>query len=193
MVEEARLSEREALWAALDTDGRLVFSYWDSLCGPDESLPRKVDFDPVCVARALEKIQLVDIVEGPEEFRYRLVGTREVSERGFDPTGRSVADGFLGRSADIVLDNYRHVVKTGAPYCKRYWFRKVHRSPIQETSLFLPLADADGRLAHILVYSYQEIRPEDAPESDLIESPSSFAGRLAPDRDNTPPGPANAT
>ena len=142
----------------LDPNGMRLLEYWRSLRLGLET-PRKSDFDPTQIPQALPGIQIVDIVDGPEQFKYRLVGTREVEVRGNDPTGKPVSHGYFGPSAEAVLENYQRAVEENAPVCVVDRFSKANSFPVIDVSLFLPLANGDGTLRHILVYSYQR-RPE---------------------------------
>eukprot|EP00752_Nemacystus_decipiens_P013096 g11585.t1 len=82
---------------ALDGPGADLLAYWRGKA-PATGLPTKAAMDPTAFPKALPGIQIVECVPPPERFRYRLVGTREVAARGFDPTGRPVAEGFFGTS-----------------------------------------------------------------------------------------------
>ena len=70
-------------------------------------MPRRADIDPADFKSHLPGILLVD-VEGTDArgvgiFRYRVVGTGEVTLRGHDPTGKRVEEGFFGPSlADVI-------------------------------------------------------------------------------------------
>ena len=112
---------------------------------------------------ALPGIQLVDLLPTPVEFRYRLVGTREVEMRGFDPTGRPVADGFIGTSVEEVFDNYRSAVAARAPMCTVGSFLKVNDVPVTDISIFLPRSSDGGTVVCVMVYSYQRSLLEGGP------------------------------
>ena len=75
-------------------DVRLVLDYWQEKCA-GRLMPARADIDPGDLRRFLPHITLVDVVDDPRRFVYRLVGTSEVELRGFDPTGKSVADAYF--------------------------------------------------------------------------------------------------
>ncbi len=138
----------------MDAAGRDVLRCWLKWCG-DLHLPPKNRLDPLAFPKALPGIQLVQVTDSLDEFIYRLVGTREVEVRGFDPTGRPVAEGFFGATAEDVLENYRNAVKAEGPMCDVDTFRKVNDVDVIDISLFLPMTE-DGEIRYILVYSYQK-------------------------------------
>lgn len=142
----------------LDQSGKSVLAYWHELKG-DRHFPRKSDFDPMRVPRALPGLLIVELGPGRDAFRYRLVGTREVDIRGRNPTGLQVTEGFIGESLEQVLGNYRHLVETEAPFTVKGVFRKSNGVWVEDVSLFLPMADNADELKFAFVYSYQRPPP----------------------------------
>ena len=97
--------------------------------------------------------EVVDVVPDERHYVYRLVGTADAEVRGYDPTGKSVREGFFGPSAETVLANYDRVVSTRAPYLDpRHYVATTGRYVTQET-IFLPLSDDGENVNKILVYS----------------------------------------
>lgn len=138
----------------LDESGHAVLNYWNEL-RQGQPFPDKSSFDPTRVPRALPGIQIVELVEKPVEFKYRLIGTREVDARGWDPTGKPVVEGFVGPSAEKVLEHYYRTIEAEAPLGVAGIFRKYNGVWIEDFSLFLPMAGKTGDLQYIFVYSYQ--------------------------------------
>ena len=139
---------------------------WQSRCHPDiqkmlaywqgkrrgRSMPSRADIDPAELVGLLPYIILVDVVDDPRRFVYRLVGTGEVEVRGNDPTGRSVADGYFAASAEAAMANYERVCRSHEPYYEEDRFQVVHRW-VNEANLFLPLSDDGERVNKVLVFS----------------------------------------
>ena len=65
---------------------RGIYKYWDSK-RQGRRMPSTTDMDPVEIPEYLSNVILVDVFYEPLWFRYRLVGTDSVKNRGFDPTG----------------------------------------------------------------------------------------------------------
>src|SRR5205807_1186580 len=60
-----------------------VFQYWRDITG-NRVLPRRADLDPAAIPRLLPHVILVEVhgADSPR-YRYRLIGTDNVRERGF--------------------------------------------------------------------------------------------------------------
>jgi len=126
--------------------------YWRGLraqCGGD--LPPVDRVEPLDMRPALGNVMLLEAIDGEDDFRYRLYGSRIAERSGFDMTGKRTRDipthpaiGLFYRvqyaavSARREALFSRHVppVSVGV----RYWDRLV-----------LPMADADGMARHFLV------------------------------------------
>lgn len=149
---------------SLDERGRRLFDYWREKRGA-RKMPARGDLAPSDFPDLLPDIALVDVLDQEPHLRYRLVGTRQVAARGFDPTGRPVIEGHLGRHIpgmrEQVLSNYRRVIESGKPL-----FRDTsiaghdNRGDIllggrlvARFSLFLPLSASGDAIDMILVYS----------------------------------------
>jgi hypothetical protein len=153
--------------AALDARGRRLFEYWRAKRGA-RKMPCRGDLSPDDIPDLLPDIGLVDVLAEPPHLRYRLVGTRQVAARGYDPTGQPVAEFHLGRDIpgmrEQVLSNYRRVIDSGKPL-----FRDTSIAGhdnrgdillggrlIARFSLFLPLSTDGASVDMILVYSRLE-------------------------------------
>lgn len=147
---------------ALDAPGRKLLAFWREN-GTQEHPPARTLFDPTDHPKALPGIQIVEWVGPPDDFRYRLAGTREVENRGLDPTGKPVRDAFFGGSAEAVIEKYQRAITDRQPMISEDAFRTARGVPTLDVSLFLPLADADDALRFILVYSHQRTLPRDHP------------------------------
>jgi hypothetical protein len=139
---------------------------WKSSCHPDtlkvldywegkrrgRSMPRRADIEPGEIRQFLPYISLIDAVDDDRRFVYRLVGTGEVAVRGYDPTGKSVGDGYFASSAAAAMANYQRVCDSRAPYYESDAFQVVDRY-INEANLFLPLSDDGEKVNMVLVFS----------------------------------------
>ena len=150
-----RTYQGDSMAEHLDPDGLVVLERWRHWRA-DRRLPRKRDLEPLDFPSALPGIRLVEVTEGPSRFRYRLVGTREVDIGGWDPTGRTVTEGFLGPDLPSVLKKYETVVEHCIPICTVDLFRKQNGVEIVDTCLFLPFsADGSDNVDYVLAYCFQ--------------------------------------
>lgn len=134
---------------------REMYEHWLELRG-GRVLPFRSDFDPARIKRHLPSIMLVDVQWEPLDFVYRLVGTREAETRGYDPTGRRVADAFFANSAEHALDNYRYVAMEKSVLYDCESVSVPGNRYVGDESVFLPFTLGGERVDQILVYSHCE-------------------------------------
>lgn len=144
--------EPERIRAELDDNGCRVFEHWLGLCPDNGQPPERSLIDPLDFPFALPGISLVDVQGTRDEFHYRLVGTRDVQERGHDPTWKKVKDTYFAHSADVVLDLYEDA-RRGRAFVAVERFRKDNGVPVTDAALFMPLTDVDGAVTTVMVYS----------------------------------------
>jgi hypothetical protein len=132
-------------------DMRKVLEYWEQKCA-GRRMPSRADIDPVDLRRFLPHITLVDVVDDPRRYVYRLVGTQEVEIRGSDPTGKSVIEAYFATSAEEALKNYDTVCTTRAPLYVLDPFQSVERFRSEE-DLFLPLSNDGETVNMVMIFS----------------------------------------
>jgi hypothetical protein len=132
-----------------DDCARQLWRWW-SAADKHAVPPRREDFDPVGVPRALASITIFDVEPDPWRFRVRIVGTRIVEETGRDTTGVYLDQ--LENSESIAVR-----ARWAAENCQPYLMPKA---PVAWTpkrfkhysALALPLVDDSGRTCMILYY-----------------------------------------
>lgn len=145
-MDEMRRRCRPATWA--------FYSYWDSKKHrPDSTrvaIPSRADLDPVEMRPWLAHLQLIDVFENPRRLVYRLVGETDVAFRGYNPTGRTVEEGLIGRSAEDTMQNYALVIDRRLPVYD--WAEYMSSSGYlrSQEGLLLPLSD-DGETVNMVV------------------------------------------
>jgi hypothetical protein len=131
---------------------QLIYGYWLTQRG-SRPMPRRSDLDPADIPpRLLPGITLVDVVPDPRRYVYRLVGTMEAEVRGYDPTGRSVAEAYFGENAADATECYDLVVNARAPVLDPLPFLERRRGYRGAESLFLPLSNDGAAVNMILVF-----------------------------------------
>lgn len=134
---------------------RDIFAYWDRRRG-SRRMPTPSEMDPSEFANHLPGIVLVEVRRNPPDFFYRSVGAREVSARGFDPTGKSVSDYWYGGDREAVLGNYNYVVTQGAFLYEFERFIGPSGKYVTDETLFMPLSPDDRTVTEILTYTHYE-------------------------------------
>lgn len=73
-----------------DCDWRIrrLYDYWRSVHPASGGLPGRQHIDPAAISELLPWLWMVDVERNPLRFRYRLVGTEQVSVMEADLTGR---------------------------------------------------------------------------------------------------------
>ncbi len=131
---------------------RAFYEYWDSK-RKGRSMPSRADLDPVEMKSFLASMILVDVKRKPLDFVYRLVGTKEVEARGFDPTGRTVANGSFGATVEEVLTNYRIVSEKKCVVYDREGVPSDIPNLWQGDAILLPLSDDDETVNMVVTFT----------------------------------------
>ncbi len=99
-----------------------LHGYWLSRC-QGRPFPPRADIDPVDIPALLEYLMLVDVLDEPLDFRYRLVGGHIVAQTGRSLQGQTmramIADGHpLERALqEKAMRVGEEVVRGSAPVC----------------------------------------------------------------------------
>lgn len=137
---------------------RELLTYWNDRRG-SQDMPRRSDFDPMDIPRHLPGILLIDVEgvrpDGIGIYRYRVVGGNEVANRGHNPTGRLVEEGFYAESLEDALAHYEAVRRSRRPVYDRVTFLDERGRPVREDTILVPFSEDGTTVSQILVYSEQ--------------------------------------
>lgn len=93
---------------------RRLFAYWQSkLRG--RTFPSRRDLDPREFAFALGHVLLIDVLENPQRFRFRLHGSVLSFRARYDMTGRLVDELPNDENRAVLLQRCRKLVETRQP------------------------------------------------------------------------------
>jgi hypothetical protein len=129
-----------------------VFEYWRAKAG-SRVMPARADLDPVDIPALLPNIMLVD-VEGPDRFRYRLIGTDCAQAHGVDATGRYLDDVITDAPyRSFVIGLYAECVGKRRPiYSETLFGAKAGHGTGREVRVaFMPLSDDGARVNMVFV------------------------------------------
>jgi hypothetical protein len=132
------------------------YRYWDRK-RRGRRMPSRADMQPAEMKPFLPGIVLVAVSRDPLRLTYRLVGTREVDYRGFDPTGKDVATSFAGSSQDEVLKNYELVIESRSFVYDQDCLLSADHSFQEAGTLLLPLSDDDDAVNMVIVYNHYRL------------------------------------
>ncbi|MBL8303077.1 MAG: PAS domain-containing protein [Ideonella sp.] len=136
-----------------------IHAYWERKRST-RLLPSRSQIDPAELKQFLPGITLVDVGASAEDLRYRLVGTANVESRGYDPTGKSVAENLFGRSKAEILENYRLVVTSKQPLYDGHMLPTTSGFSREAGTIYLPLSTDGQSVDKILIYvDYAQAEP----------------------------------
>jgi hypothetical protein len=134
-----------------------LYRYWADRRSARE-FPSRADIDPVEFGYALGRVSLIDVLEDPRRFRYRVVSTMLTEHLGYEMTGRFLDELPAGEMRAYTERLYTHAL--------------ARRLPIYETdgivldgwrwsheALVLPLSSDGQRIDMLMVYRITR-RPE---------------------------------
>lgn len=120
-----------------------AFRYWNQKRGSGRTMPSRRDIDPIEVPQFLPHLQLTEVTDCGERFRYRLVGTAIIEAFGTEVTGKYVDELFSGERYRFIYEFYRVVCVTRQPVFSRSLYLGTKDVDLTANRLLLPLS-ADG-------------------------------------------------
>lgn len=132
------------------------YRYWDGK-RQNRPMPSRADIDPAEIIGFLPGVILVDVGRDPFRLTYRLVGTREVDARGYDPTGKSVFEHCIGVDPQEIIENYRLVVEDKRIVFDPEVIRSAEVQLEEVGCLYLPLSTDGETVDMVLIYSHHRM------------------------------------
>ena len=107
IMPEARLPALEIIQGGL--------SYWEQIRA-GRRMPARADLDPMAISRLLPYVMLVDVLHGPLDFRFRLLGTAHDRIVAGDYRGRRFSELAHTAPGNPIWNQYADVVRTRCPF-----------------------------------------------------------------------------
>ncbi len=128
---------------------RALHDYWNARRA-SRAMPRRADVDPVDFAPLLSQIALVEILDDPRVYRWRVVGTWWRDKFGVEGTGMWVDEWPFAAQRRAVRRAYDMVVQRRMPIvsARRRW---LDGSRLDLEVLMLPLSENGADVSMILV------------------------------------------
>jgi hypothetical protein len=123
---------------------------WVAVRGERE-LPARADFSPFTLDYLLGNIILFDVLQDPQRFRYRLIGTNIVRRRGFGMTGKHLDEHPDAAFRDMALPVHEQVVAGRRPLRQLFDMIGSTGQTVQHEILVLPLSKDGDRIDMLLV------------------------------------------
>jgi hypothetical protein len=132
---------------------RFLLRYWSELAGA-RKMPGAKEIDALEMRPALGYINLLDVIGGGEDFRYRVFGSVIAAVAGYDMTGRMVsALKTAPYMAEFALATCRAVMQRGEPLLTEHRPPPSTMPTVAWHGLVLPLAGDDGAVTRLLIGS----------------------------------------
>ncbi len=131
-----------------DADLRRLYLYWHARRGA-RAFPSRDDIDPVEFDYALGRVSLIDVLESPPRFYYRVVSTQLTRHLGYEMTGKFLDQAPEPEMRDFAERHYRRALSAAAPLYENDGVVLDGRRWRQE-SLALPLS-SDGQAINMLM------------------------------------------
>ncbi len=132
---------------------RPLYLYWIAARG-EKLMPSRSDIDPITMPRPLlPNIILVDVIEVPLRFRYRVMGTAIADMLGEDWTGHFVDE--VPNISPNAEEQYMKTVRNGEPSInvdeyERYDPNLMQREITRYEQLLLPLSNSNHAVSMLL-------------------------------------------
>jgi PAS domain len=135
---------------------RELYHYWSQKRGRS-GYPSRADIEPEQIKRLLPFVLLLDVMDGGQHFRFRLVGTDAAS--GIDPTGKllheAAPEGVYRNHISALFA--RGAAGPGALYSRATYAYDDAPGPRSISRVFLPLA-TDGKTVDMLMIGQKATR-----------------------------------
>ncbi len=130
-------------------------AYWRARRPADGRMPARADLDPVAMKRWLGNLSILDVVDGGDDFVFRLYGSVLAQIVGFDMTGKS-ASSYPGGRQDVLINSYRAAVAARRPLLSAVIVRFTGR-PISMAweRVVAPLAHDGVTVDKLIVLAYR--------------------------------------
>ncbi len=138
-----------------------LYDYWDGRRN-GRRFPTRADIDPLDLKFALGNLTLVDVLQEPLRFRFRLTGSLFAQRMGLDLAGKFVDDIPDAPYRAKVQATYARVVETGEPSLSLNE-RVIEGEPHKFEVLRVPLSEDGAAVTMILTCAMYFERPPNQP------------------------------
>lgn len=187
-----------------------LYRYWTERRG-GKRFPSRDDIDPLDFGYALGRVSLIDVMENPRRFRYRLVSTSLTALLGYEMTGKFLDEIPETETRAYTLKLYAAAIENRAPLHVRDDVTLDGRRWTYE-ALLLPLSSDGETIALLMVYrtaatsaAFRPAAPRPQPAIEYVERVESpllnrlvaywdakRGGRMAPSRSDIDPAELKA-
>ncbi len=137
------------------------YAVWNAARGA-RPMPERADIDIRSLRKHLRRMQLYDIVDNGQDFRFRVSGSDVFVANGIDMTGKLLSDHPNAGVRERLSHVLQQVTLTGQPIHAR--FESLEAFPVQNKtveSVYLPLGGGrrPTQIVGLTVFRRDQIRP----------------------------------
>ncbi|HEX4861330.1 MAG TPA: PAS domain-containing protein [Rhizomicrobium sp.] len=132
---------------------RKALDVWDAARAA-RPMPAKADMTPRAMLPLLKNTALLRVLDGGEEFVFRIVGDQIRVQQGAAMQGKTMAeiDAMLPGHGTVLKRIYQSVMTAGTPLAFRGWYlRPADLHPFCHEVVILPVADDGRTIDHLFV------------------------------------------
>lgn len=127
--------------------------YWRDLKG-SRSYPARSDIRPRDLAPLLRNVVLLRLIDGGQDYEYRIVGDAHVISHGYSMQGQRVSDidKFSPGYGTVLKSLYDRAVRRRDVYAFRGWLERSDRDKpyMYSESVFMPMGPDEATIDHVL-------------------------------------------
>lgn len=140
-----------------------LYRYWTERRGA-KRYPSRADIDPLDFAFALGRVSLIEVLDHPRRFRYRLVSTSHTARLGYEMTGKFLDEIPETEMRDYTERHYLMAVAKAVPLHVRDE-RVIDGRRWKHEALVLPLSSDGSAVDMLMIYRTADatVPPRRAP------------------------------
>lgn len=126
-----------------------LLEHWKTLRG-ERQMPRRSDFNPAQVPRLLSALCLVEVIDGGNDYYYRVAGSRLEEMCGQKLQSRRFSEIPHAEARESMQATCKACVQSAGPVVIKNQLREPGRDHMSITAIILPLSD-DGETVNMVL------------------------------------------
>jgi len=126
-----------------------ALSYWGRI-GGDTRTPRREAFDPCHIPKLLPHVIFMDVIDGGQDFRFRVIGDVVRSFFFENYTGRRMRELPHIEPDGPLIRNFREAVRSGRPVRRPVEYVGPQTQFRKFDEVILPFSGPDNSVTHVL-------------------------------------------
>ncbi len=142
-----------------------VLSYWEDKRGADFAPAWQRAFRLEELGwHIIPSISVVDVLDGGKDFKYRFWGTRNVTLKGFEMTGKKLSEQKFPLAVENGMTQFNEIIQQRRPLAIVYLGTYKSLVSREHITYRFPLSDDGEKVDKIVTYQNLEIKPSNWKE-----------------------------